>query len=101
MIIWFQLLLSIFNLRRYIVAPAQYYVASIGYQLEQKGDDDGFYTALFTATYAGSALLAPVGGLVADRFGVGFGQFIGTMLFAISLLFLLSPSLDVQVMGRG
>jgi len=45
-----------------VVAPGQYYVASIGYQLEEKGDDDGFYTKLFTVAYSGSALLAPLVG---------------------------------------
>jgi hypothetical protein len=51
-----------FNLRHYIVVPYQYYVASIGYQLEQKGDDDGFYTNLFMIIYGLGALLSPLGG---------------------------------------
>jgi len=82
-----------------IVTPCQYFVQSIGYQLELKGDDDGEYTRLFTVMYAGSALLAPLGGMVADRFGVGFGQFIGTILIAGSFCVLLSPSLEMQLLG--
>ena len=45
-----------------LVIPYQYYVASIGYQLEQKGDDDGFYTNLFMIIYGLGALLSPLGG---------------------------------------
>lgn len=83
-----------------IVTPSQYYVLSIGYQLEQKGDDDGSYTRLFTLLYGGSAMLAPLGGLVADKFGVGFGQCVATLLTAASFAILLSPSLGfLQALG--
>ena len=47
-----------------IVTPGQYYVASIGYQLEQKGDVDGFYTNVFIYIFGGTALLAPLGGMM-------------------------------------
>lgn len=83
-----------------IVTPSQYYVLSIGYQLEQKGDGDGTYTRLFTLLYGGSAILAPLGGMIADVFGVGFGQCAATVLTSASFLILLSPSLDfLQVLG--
>jgi hypothetical protein len=36
----------------------------------------------------------------ADRFGVGFGQFLSTVMSAASLLFLVSHNLDVQILGR-
>jgi len=36
---------------------------------------------------------------VADRCGIGFGQFISTLMSAACLLLLLSPSLDVQILG--
>ena len=83
-----------------IVTPSQYYVLSIGYQLEQKGDDDGAYTRLFTLLYGGSSVLAPLGGAVADTFGVGFGQCVATVLTAVSFVILLFPALDfTQTLG--
>ena len=71
----------------------QYYIMSIGYQLERKGDDDGLYTSLFAVLYGLAAALAPPAGMIADRFGVGVGQGVATSTLAISFLILLSPSL--------
>ena len=82
-----------------VVTPSQYYVLSIGYQLEQKGDADGEYTRAFTLMYGISAIFAPLGGAVADRFGVGFAQLVATTLTAASLFALLSPSLPLQIPG--
>lgn len=82
-----------------VVTPSQYYVLSIGYQLEQKGDADGEYTRAFTLMYGFSAIFAPLGGAVADRFGVGFAQLVATTLTAASLFALLSPSLPLQIPG--
>jgi LAT3 family solute carrier family 43 protein 3 len=82
-----------------VVTPSQYYVLSIGYQLEQKGDADGEYTRAFTLLYGFSAVFAPLGGAVADRFGVGFAQLVATVLTAASLFALLSPSLPLQIPG--
>ena len=45
-------------------------------------------------------MLAPLGGAVADRFGVGFGQGVATVLTAVSFVILLSPTLDfLQVLA--
>ena len=45
-------------------------------------------------------MLAPVGGAVADTFGVGFGQCVATVFTAVSFVILLSPSLDfLQTLG--
>ena len=49
--------------------------------------------------YGFSAIFAPLGGAVADRFGVGFAQLVATTLTAASLFALLSPSLPLQIPG--
>ena len=67
------LLVSWFSL---LILPCQYYVATIGFQLERKGDDSGTYTALFSILYAGAAVVAPISGKTADVFGKqSFGFF--------------------------
>jgi hypothetical protein len=60
-----------------LVTPFQYYVGSIGWHLERLGDDDGTMTNAFAMVYGLAAFLAPVGGMVADTFGLGV-----TMAFA-------------------
>ena len=81
------------------VTPAQYYVLSIGWQLERKGDDAGDYTRAFVVLYAASAALAPIGGAVADKHGVGFAQGLATALTGSSFVVLLSDSLPAQIAG--
>lgn len=81
------------------VTPAQYYVLSIGWQLERKGDDAGDYTRAFVILYAASAALAPIGGAVADKYGVGFAQGLATALTGSSFVVLLSDSLPAQIAG--
>ena len=77
----------------------QYYVGSIGFQLEDK-DDDGFFTALFSVLYASAALLAPFGGYLADMLGLAVTQALATLLVASSMFILASPaSLSVQSVG--
>lgn len=81
------------------IVPLQYYVGTIGFQLEQKGDD-GFYTNLFSITYAAAAVVAPLGGYLADTFSLGFAHGLATTLTAASLFILASPtSLNAQVVG--
>jgi hypothetical protein len=88
--VWFSILL----------VPLQYYVGSIGFQLEEKGDDNGFYTNLFSITYAAAAVVAPVGGYMSDNFGLGITQGVATVACAISFFFLASNlSLDAQIVG--
>ena len=81
------------------IIPMQYYVGSIGFQLEDK-DDDGFFTALFSVLYASAALLAPFGGYLADMLGLAVTQALATLLVASSMFILASPaSLSVQSVG--
>jgi len=81
------------------IVPLQYYVGTIGFQLEEKGDD-GFYTDLFSITYAAAAVVAPVGGYLADMCSLGIAHGLATTLTAASLFILASPaSLNAQVMG--
>jgi MFS family permease len=81
------------------IVPLQYYVGTIGFQLEQMGDD-GFYTNLFSITYAAAAVVAPLVGYLADKFSLGIAHGIATTLTAASFFILASPaSLDIQVIG--
>jgi MFS family permease len=85
----------------FCLVPLQYYVGSIGFfQLEAKGDD-GFYTDLFSITYAGATVVAPLGGYLADRYGLGITQGLATYLTATSLFILASDriSLNGQILG--
>lgn len=82
------------------IIPLQYYVGSIGFQLEDKGDDSGFYTGLFSLLYASAAALSPLGGYLADIFGLGVAQGLAAGLCALSMFLLASgASLDSQVVG--
>jgi LAT3 family solute carrier family 43 protein 3 len=84
------------------IVPLQYYVGIIGYQLEEMGDDTGLYTDIFAYTYAGAAILSPIAGYIADKYGLGIAQGLSTLLVAISFFFLAasaSLSLNVQTIG--
>eukprot|EP01083_Nonionella_stella_P054802 144654_1 len=78
------------------VIPLQYYVATIGFQLERKGDDDGTYTSLFSILYASSAIISPLIGRFADSAGLGIAQGVGTILCSISLIFLGLESIPLK-----
>ena len=65
------------------IVPLQYYVAIIGFQLEQLGDDAGLYTDVFSYCYAGAAAAAPLAGRLADRRGLGLAQGAATLLAAV------------------
>ena len=83
-----------------MVTPSQYYVLSVGYQLERKGDADGSFSRAFTLLYGFSAPLAPLAGVCADYLGVAFAQFLATALSLIgyAILFVEQP-LSVQYVG--
>ena len=66
--------------------PGNFYIAAIGFQLDQLGDKDGYYTYLFTFIYAGSALLAPAVGYMSDRFGLGVTQGLATAIVSSSFI---------------
>jgi Nitrate/nitrite transporter len=94
------LLLLWFSLQ---LIPLQYYVATIGFQLERKGDDRGTYVSLFPIMYASAAIFAPVFGKIADRFGLGIAQGLANALSILSLVILSAPvamvPLSVQVLS--
>mmetsp|Transcript_21856 Transcript_21856/g.43837 ORF Transcript_21856/g.43837 Transcript_21856/m.43837 type:complete len:457 (+) Transcript_21856:117-1487(+) len=81
------------------VMPLQYYVATIGFQMERKGDT-GRNINLYAIIYAASAVFAPLLGKIADVAGLGVGQAIGTILTSASFFVLASDwSLDAHVSG--
>jgi LAT3 family solute carrier family 43 protein 3 len=81
--------------------PLQYYVGSIVFQLETKGDDDGMYTNLFTIIYSAVAVVAPLGGYMSDIVGLGLTQGLATVTTGASFFILASDaiSLNGQVAG--
>ena len=81
------------------IVPLQYYIGIIGYSLEMLGDDNGFYTDLFSILYASAAALAPFGGYLSDRLGLGLTQGLATSLCATSFYILALGSLQAQVPG--
>jgi MFS transporter, LAT3 family, solute carrier family 43, member 3 len=82
------------------LVPMQYYVGIIGYLLEEKGDDTGFFTNLFAWVYAGATIVSPFAGWLADKYGLGFSQGVATVLVAGSFFVLASEaSLEVQSIG--
>ncbi len=88
--IWFSICLT----------PLQYYVGSIGFQLEEKGDDDGFYTNMFSIIYASSTVFSFAGGFLSDKCGLGITQGLATVMCAGSFFFLVSDiSLQGQLVG--
>ena len=91
LLIWFTTLL----------VPLQYYVGSIGFQLEAKGDDDGFYTDLFNIIYAAVAVLSPAGGYLSDSIGLGWTQGLSTVMVALSMFILGSHSIPLPSQSVG
>ena len=81
-----------------LIVPLQYYIGTIGYQLEKLGDD-GYYTNIFSITYASAAALAPFGGYLSDRLGLGLTQGLATSLSAVSFYFLAVENLQSQLPG--
>lgn len=79
------------------LVPLQYYVGSIGFQLEEKGDEDGFYTDLFSILYAGAIVFSFAGGFLADKCGLGITQGLATVMCAGSFFFLVS---DIALPGQ-
>lgn len=68
--------------------PLQYYVATIGLQLERKGDDDGTYTNIFSILFASSAIAAPLIGKITDMAGLGISQALASGLNSLSMVIL-------------
>jgi LAT3 family solute carrier family 43 protein 3 len=72
-----------------MLIPMQYYIGTIGFQLERKGDTNGTYTNLFSIVYASAAFVSPFIGKIADLAGVGMTQTIATLFSSASLLILI------------
>jgi len=81
--------------------PMQYYIGSIGFQLEDKGDTNGFYARLFSVIYASAAIVAPFGGYLSDVIGLGLTQGLSTVLTAASFFILANDRfpLSIHVVG--
>ena len=85
-----------------VVCPAQFFISTIGYQMEQKGDVSGVYSSIFSATYGAVAIFAAVGGRVADAVGCGACQGFATACIAFSFAILALPSsAGLAVQGFG
>lgn len=80
-----------------LATPLHYFIGILGWELERKGDDDGFYTDLYLYLYAGSAVLTPVLGSLADHLGVALVEGLATLLAATALLVLASAQ-SLQVL---
>ena len=78
-----------------VLIPLQYYIGSIGFQLEAKGDD-GFYTDLFSIIYASATVFAPLGGYLGDRCGLGITQGLATFFISISFFILASDAVKLN-----
>ena len=74
LLLWFSL----------IVIPQQYYIATIGLQLERQGDTTSKHANLFSITHASVATLGPLFGKIADI----FGKLICSKLFFLLNIFL-------------
>lgn len=81
--------------------PMQYYVATIGFHLENKGDTSGFYTSLFSILFASAAILTPFGGSLADSCGLGAAQALATVGMAISMFILASDNIGLKGQALG
>ena len=85
------------------LVPLQYYIGTIGFQLDQRGDENGRFTTMFSIIYAASAGVAPFLGKFADVTGLGISQGLATIYVALSLFMLASTtiSLEVHAVGMG
>ena len=81
------------------MVQCQFTVASMGAQLEGKGDVDGDATRYFGALLAAACLWAPVLGMLTDRIGFWFTLTLGNTLLLVSCLCLLIPSLPLTYFG--
>jgi MFS transporter, LAT3 family, solute carrier family 43, member 3 len=92
LLIWFSLTL----------VPMQYYIGSLGYQLDKRGFGDAG-PSLFAILYAASAGFSPFLGSLADFMGLGFSQGIATLLVACSLFVLATTTTayEIHAIGMG
>jgi MFS family permease len=91
LVFWFSVLLI----------PLQYYIGSLGYQLEERGDSNGKYARIFSIIYAASAAVSPFTGIISDSAGLGVAQGFGTILVAGSLFMLASTNISLEAHTAG
>ena len=77
------------------VLQCQFTVATIGVQLDLKGDQAGAGTRLFAAAMVASCLWTPLYGQLIDRLGFGFGLSLLNCLLLVALGGLIAPSLGL------
>ena len=84
-----------------VLIPMQYYIGTIAFQMERKGDVDGTYINIFSICYALAAAASPIMGKCADLAGLGATQLIATLLIVFSLFILASSEAwwSLQVVG--
>ena len=78
-----------------VITPLQYYIGSIGFQLEDMGDT-GKYVDVYSIIYGCVAILSPVGGYLADRYTLGLAHALPTTLCALSFFSLALGSIPLQ-----
>ena len=82
------------------VIPSQYYIGTIGYQLEQRGiNEDGQFSNMFPYVMALAALTSPIIGIIADNYGIVQTHICSTIFPSMSLLILSSSSNSWHVLG--
>lgn len=82
------------------VIPSQYYIGTIGYQLEKRGiDEDGHFSYMFPYVMALAALTSPIIGIIADNYGIVQTHLCSTIFPSISLFILSSSSNSWHVLG--
>ena len=82
------------------IVPVQFYIASIGFQLERKGDIDGIYTRFQQIMGASTFIASPIVGTVADKFGSGFSQGLANIL-CTCFFFILSSNISLRIQTVG
>ena len=84
-----------------VITPLQYYVGSIGFQLEERGDDSGKYSDMYSILYGCAAVLSPAGGYLADKITLGAAHGMATSLCAVSFFFLASDRISLEWQSIG
>eukprot|EP00977_Amphora_coffeiformis_P013683 scaffold3642_cov182-Amphora_coffeaeformis.AAC.10 len=84
-----------------VITPLQYYVGALGFQLEEKGDDSGKYSDMYSILYGCAAVLSPAGGYLADKITLGAAHGMATSLSAVSFFFLASDRIPLKWQSIG
>jgi MFS family permease len=86
-----------------VVTPCQFYILSIGWQLDRRGDVGGTYMRAFIIIYSLGSPVSPLMGRLADRAGLAATMALATTLVALAVGLLALPPdsapLGLQVAG--